>query len=86
MVHTPLSVTTNANGGCTLYNRVDGMGKPFTVNNILCAFVTGVTSNYYCIISTYNTAVYCVVRDGTTNAAVANATLTIDVVSYYVIE
>lgn len=86
VVHTPLSVTTDANGGFTLYNRVDGMGKSFTVNNVLCVFVTGVTSNYYCIISTYNTAVYGVVRDSITNAAVASATLTIDVVSYYVIE
>lgn len=87
IVHTPLSVTTDANGGFTLYNKTDEAGTPFTINNILSAFVTNnTTSNYYCIISTYNSAVYGIVRDSTTNTAVANTTLTIDVVSYYVVE
>lgn len=86
IVHTPLSVTTDANGGFTLYNRTDEAGTTFSIYNILGAFVTNATSNYYCIISTYNSAVYGIVRDSTTNNAVANATLTIDVVSYNVIE
>ena len=74
-------MTTNASGNVTLYDKVNSLGGGFTVNNTICAFVSGVQESLYCFLYTWNTALYMGVRyEG--GGIYANKTIDVDIITY----